>query len=161
MTGRLAHLATILTAALLACGPSENAHAQVYKSKNADGETVYSDRPPAEGVPAEEVKIESGPAGQAQPAPEATRDEARRYLEEGAAESKAAKAERAEAQASQKQRKESCARARANHEKLTSGPPNRRLVEDADGTARRLDAEEMAGRVANARAQMEQACGSK
>jgi hypothetical protein len=110
-------LATILALLLLPLA----ATAQVYKWKDANGKTHYSDQPPAEAKTASKTLAPVGDAGAG--APVASRAAADKRLEAakqaGEAKDKAAKAEQERAEEAQRQ--QACERSRMNLQGLQSG----------------------------------------
>ena len=111
------------------------------------------------GQAAEQIKLESAPPVQVTD-PEGVREEAKQYLEEGNSQLESAQAERTQQAAMRKASKQQCESARNRLQELTTGPPNRRLVQDPDGTPRRVTADEMKARIDRARADVGEACGS-
>lgn len=138
---------------------SQKATGQVYKFRDEKGKVTYSDSPPPPGQAAQEVKIEPAPPEAAPVQSQEKMEELRRKAAKSADERRAAEAKRTQDKASASQRNANCERARTRLESVTSGPPNRRLVQDADGTPRRVGAEEMQAIIAAAETDVERACG--
>lgn len=133
--------------ALLAAGA---AHAQdkVYRWKDADGITHYSDEPPAEGS-AEEMEVNVPPPVAAPPASEADEEaEAQR-------ESEAADAEAAERLAAENQ--QACEDAQRNLATLQANPEVS-MDTDADGEPEILTPEQRDAQIAANRAAIESYC---
>jgi len=152
--------ASALAAVLLAGVLGADAAAQAYKYKDEKGRVVFSDQPPPKGQAAEVIELEKSPAAPADN-PDAVREEARKYLEEGSVERKASEDKRQRDQAEKAKSKQACEQARSRLKALTEVPPNRRLVQDADGTTRRVGAAEMSGLIDAARGAVARSCGQK
>lgn len=134
--------------------------AQVYKSTDDSGNTVYSDTPPASGG-AERVEVEPFPPSSDVERAREDVDQVNRALDEAAEERRAAQAEQAAAKEAAERQAVACEAARSRLQQLESGPPNRRLVVEPDGSSRRVSWEEMQTLIEQARRQVRQDCGSE
>jgi hypothetical protein len=151
----------VYAAAVLAGVFGADANAQAYKYKDEKGNVVFSDRPPSAGQSAETVKLEKSQPAAPSAKPEEVREEARKYMEEGAEERKVKQTEQKQAKADEANRKKACDDARRRLQELTTGPPNRRMVRDANGLPRRVGGVEMTRIIDAARVDVTRACGSK
>ena len=129
--------------------------AQVYKSVDESGKTVYSDTAPTTGA-VEKVQIEPAPAESDVERTQTKVKETNRVLDELAAEREQKKAEKAVAKQENERRNAACAAARIRLEQFTLQPPNRRLVMQPDGSSRRVNWDEMQSMIAQASSQVEQ-----
>lgn len=144
-------ISTLLVVLALAAAP---AVADVFKWKNANGETVFGQFPPP-GVAAERVKTNAPPPKAAQP-PAATPQERLKALQE---QQESQREQAAETNAQKQQaaaRKQNCTSARNNLAQLERG--GHRRVKLPDGTVTFLSEEEIQQRAEQARQQIKDNC---
>ena len=130
--------------------------AEVYKSVDEGGQTVYSDAPATDQ--AEAVKIDPAPSQERTRRAQEEVEQLNRKVDAMGEERRKQQAEKAGAKEEAKRQKTACEAARGKLKELESVPPNRRLIIDPDGTSRRVSWEEMQQHLEQARQQVEQTC---
>jgi outer membrane murein-binding lipoprotein Lpp len=133
------------------------ATAEIYKSVDERGNVEYSDTP-AGSARVEAVEVAPGPSRERI---DAAKDEVRRLNEKVDRMSEERRERRSEQQASKrsaKEQREACDAARKAVEEIESVPPNRRLIIDPDGTARRVSWEEYQQHIEQLRQREASAC---
>jgi peptidoglycan hydrolase CwlO-like protein len=130
--------------------------AEVYKSVDESGQTVYSDTP-ASGQ-AETIKLDPAPSQERTRRAQEEVEQLNRKVDEMTKERRSHQADQADAKAESKRQQADCEAARGKLKELESVPPNRRLIIDPDGTSRRVSWEEMQQHLEQARQQVKQTC---
>lgn len=130
--------------------------AEVHMSTGDDGVPVFSDQAPTDR-PSQTIRIEAPPARDPARAQQRVTEtieaqERRSNERRDAAQTKAA------AEQAAKRQQGACAAARNRLQSLTNQPPNRRLVIEPDGSARRVAWEEMQALIRAAEAQVAKDC---
>jgi Skp family chaperone for outer membrane proteins len=148
----------VLLATLFVCAGA-SATEKAYISVDESGQTVISDTPPTTGTLQEVKMLPKQPQADATKANEEVQ-RIKETADQMAAERKQKQREQAAAKAQKKRQQQACAAARSRLEQLKSQPPNRRLVIDPDGTARRVSAQEMESLVEAAEHQVAEDCGA-
>ena len=162
--------ATLLAILIAACAglraagepslPDAQMLAQAYKWTNAEGRVIYSDTPPPDGQ-AESMSVEPAPApAEVEKARSAVRKTNRELetLTDGHQERKATQKAAIERQ---RRRAAACEKAKERLAQLQDQPPNRRLVIEPDGSARRVSWEEMQRLLGEARASVDTECAGQ
>jgi hypothetical protein len=145
--------------AVLFVSASAVAADKAYISVDETGQPQASDRPPATGAVEQVIAMPESP----QPDATQAQEEVQRINQKAdqmAAERKQKQDQQSATREQGERQQVSCAAARSRLEQLESQPPNRRLVANPDGTARRVSWEEMQELLAAARRQVAQDCGS-
>ena len=130
--------------------------AEVYKSVDESGQTVYSDTPASGQV--EEVKIDPAPSQEETQRAQEEVEQLSRKVDAIGEKRRKQQAEKTAAKEETKRQNEACEAARSKLTELESVPPNRRLIIDPDGTSRRVSWEEMQQHMEHARQQVKQTC---
>lgn len=129
---------------------------EVYKSVDERGQTTYSDTPASGQV--EKIKIDPAPSEETTRRAQEEVEQLNRKANEMTEERRKRQAEKTQAKEDAKRQNEACEAARSQLKELESVPPNRRLITDPDGTARRVSWDEMQQHLEQARQRVKQTC---